>query len=68
MTDPNNPASVLAGMRKTYDHSCKICGDPFTGLERALYCSNSCKQRAKYARMKADMVELERFRKKAKKR
>ncbi|MCC6135306.1 MAG: hypothetical protein IT491_08000 [Gammaproteobacteria bacterium] len=31
-----------------------MCGKAFMTVGRSVYCSNACRQRAKYARMKRD--------------
>ena len=46
-------ARRLNSLRKVVDHTCKECGEPFQGIKKAVYCSNRCRQRAKYKRAKA---------------
>ena len=36
--------------RRTVEGRCKHCGAPITGLVTKKWCSNACKQQAKYAR------------------
>ena len=42
--------SDLVAMRRQVDHTCAVCGDHFTAIKTARYCSEKCKQRAKRAR------------------
>jgi len=49
----SNAASQLASMRRIVSHTCPVCETEFEGLKRAVYCSEACKQRAKYQRKKA---------------
>ena len=35
------------------EHVCAVCGKTFTAYKQAKYCSNACRQKAKYARAKA---------------
>ena len=46
-------ASELAGMRKRTKHECVICRNEFEGIKQAKYCSNACRQKAKYDREKS---------------
>jgi hypothetical protein len=46
-------ASALSAMRKTTWHYCAVCNKRFAGILKARYCSNACRQRAKYTRKKA---------------
>lgn len=49
-----SPASALRAMRPVKTYTCIQCGCRFTASDnRARYCSNRCRQAAKYARMKA---------------
>jgi hypothetical protein len=43
-------ARALAGMRKRIWHICAVCEKRFSGLKTAVYCSNACRQKAKYRR------------------
>lgn len=45
-----NPASDLAKLRKRVDHLCPICGVTFKAIKTAKFCSNACRQKAKYQR------------------
>ena len=36
----------FAARRNRTEHTCPECGRQFEGLERAVYCSNTCNQRA----------------------
>jgi ribosomal protein L34E len=44
------PGAALAALRKRTWHRCAQCGKRFSGIAKALYCSNACRQKAKYAR------------------
>ena len=44
----------LAAARPPKQKQCPICGKGFVTVGRGLYCSNRCKQRAKYERVKGD--------------
>jgi recombinational DNA repair protein RecR len=43
-------ASKLADMRKKVLHDCLQCGKRFSGIKVAKFCSDSCRQKAKYQR------------------
>lgn len=45
-----NAAQQLAAMRRKVEKDCSTCGEPFTGLKTALYCSDSCRYVAAYKR------------------
>lgn len=45
-------AKELAGLRKRVGHTCPICGKQFEAIKKAVYCSNACRQKAKYWRQK----------------
>ena len=47
------PGAALAALRKTAWHYCPVCCKRFSGIARAVYCSNACRQKAKYLRGKA---------------
>jgi predicted nucleic acid-binding Zn ribbon protein len=48
------PGAALAAMRPTRAYRCQVCGATFTAQDRrAKYCSEKCKQAAKYRRAKA---------------
>lgn len=38
--------------RKIVEGTCRQCGVPFTGLKTKKFCSNACRQKAKYQRSK----------------
>jgi len=42
----------LALLRKRVNKLCEICGKQIVALKQAKYCSNRCRQRAKYQRQK----------------
>ena len=46
----NAAASELSALRKRISHTCPECGEVFTAITKAIYCSNACRQRAKYKR------------------
>ena len=45
-------ASQLAAQRSRITKPCLQCGEEFTGIKIASYCSERCRQRAKYNRKK----------------
>jgi predicted nucleic acid-binding Zn ribbon protein len=45
-------ARALANLRRKIAHACAVCGKRFKGLKTAVYCSNACRQKAKYQRSK----------------
>lgn len=49
--------SRIDQFRRKIGHVCPVCGKSFTGLKTARYCSNRCRQAAKYARMTAKKGE-----------
>jgi hypothetical protein len=53
--DKSKIGSALSALRKTTWHYCAepSCGKRFAGILKARYCSNACRQRAKYTRKKA---------------
>jgi len=48
------PGAALAAMRRTTWHYCAepSCGKRFSGIKKAKFCSNACRQKAKYQRAK----------------
>lgn len=48
------PGAALAAMRRKIRHRCAQCGKGFRGIATAVYCSNACRQKAKYERAKRD--------------
>ena len=50
---PYNAARALGKMRKKVTKECEQCGEEMTKLRTAKYCSNRCRQAAKYQRQKA---------------
>jgi predicted nucleic acid-binding Zn ribbon protein len=49
------PGAALRALRKRYAIVCAVCGAKHeTSDARAKYCSNRCKQAAKYQRKKAE--------------
>lgn len=45
--------AALSALRHTSWHRCQVCEKRFSGIAKAVYCSNRCRQAAKYARKKA---------------
>lgn len=39
----------LAACRRQVQHTCPVCGNHFIALRTARFCSNRCRQAAKYA-------------------
>lgn len=48
------PGAALAALRHRCWHLCKVCGKRFSGIATAVYCSNACRQKAKYERGKSE--------------
>jgi hypothetical protein len=50
-----NPGRMLAAMRRTEEKTCALpgCNTKFAAFGRGKWCSESCKQRAKYRRKTA---------------
>lgn len=46
----SDAARQLAAARAPKAKQCAVCGKDFVTVGRGLYCSNRCKQRAKYER------------------
>jgi len=49
----SSPASALAKLRRKVRHKCPVCEKSFVGIKKAVYCSNACRQKAKYRRTRA---------------
>lgn len=50
----STPGAALAALRPLRTYHCQVCGATFTAKDRrAKYCSERCKQAAKYRRAKA---------------
>lgn len=47
------PGAALAALRRRSWHVCPIDGKRFSGIAKAIYCSNACRQKAKHQRAKA---------------
>jgi hypothetical protein len=49
-----NPGAALAAMRGLYKRRCAeaTCRKWFSGIKIAKFCSNACRQRAKYTKAK----------------
>lgn len=50
------PGQDFVALRRRISHTCPICGQVFTAYTTAMYCSNKCRQAAKYARAKAAQI------------
>jgi hypothetical protein len=46
------PGAALAALRRTTWHYCPVCSKRFSGIATAKFCSNACRQKAKYQRRK----------------
>lgn len=55
--ESTNAGKKLASFRKRVEKTCQVCGAEITLLKQAKYCSNRCRQRAKYQRQKVGTVE-----------
>jgi uncharacterized protein (DUF983 family) len=42
--------AALAALRRKAAHRCPVCEKTFKGIATAVYCSNACRQKAKYRR------------------
>ena len=51
--DKSKIAAALSALRKTTWHYCAVCDKRFSGIKKAKFCSNACRQEDKYARKKA---------------
>lgn len=51
-TTASEPGKDLASLRLRVLHTCPHCQNEFTGIKKAKYCSERCRQAAKYARTK----------------
>lgn len=52
MNAHTNAGKQLASLRKRVNKVCEMCGKQIVALKQAKYCSNKCRQRAKYQRQK----------------
>lgn len=48
---PLKAQEIIKSLDKS-EHTCLECGKTFIAPKKAKYCSNACRQRAKYARKK----------------
>lgn len=51
--DVSELARRLAAQRQIVEGICEVCGKPFTGTRKRLYCSHNCAQKAYLARNKS---------------
>lgn len=50
-----SPGAELAALRRrNVPHTCPVCGMGFTGMAKARFCSNRCKQRNKREKSKLE--------------
>jgi predicted nucleic acid-binding Zn ribbon protein len=52
----SRPARALAALRRRHRKNCAVCGKGFTAIKTARYCSNACRQKAKYERAKNALI------------
>ena len=52
-----NAGKQLASLRRRIRKDCEMCGREIVALKQAKYCSNRCRQRAKYQRQKTAKEE-----------
>ncbi|MDM8559416.1 hypothetical protein [Candidatus Parabeggiatoa sp. HSG14] len=52
-TQITNAGKKLAALRKRIKKNCVVCDRVIIALKQAKYCSNRCRQRAKYQRLKS---------------
>lgn len=52
-------AKLLVAARRQEPRTCQICGAVRVASPRMVYCSNACRQRAKYQRHRAKQQEPE---------
>ena len=45
-----NIGAALASLRGRQWHFCKSCGKRFAAIKTAIFCSNRCRQKAKYVK------------------
>ena len=55
--DVSEAASIMSRSRKVVVKKCRVCKKSFRCYKRGLYCSNSCKMKAKYRRKKARIAQ-----------
>jgi hypothetical protein len=57
--DKSKIGAALNALRKTHWHYCAnpACGKRFSGISQAKFCSNACRQAAKYAKARAAKAE-----------
>lgn len=53
------PGAALAALRGRHWHQCQSCGKRFSGIKTAKFCSNACRQKAKYLRRALDTTVRE---------
>lgn len=51
--DKSKIGAALNALRRTTWHHCLTCDKRFSGISSAKFCSNACRQAAKYAKVKA---------------
>ncbi len=50
MLSSSEAGRALAESRPLKPKNCAVCGKPFATVGRGVYCSEACRQRAKYLR------------------
>lgn len=53
----SNAGAALAAMRAIESKQCVVCGEEIKGLKSKKYCTEKCKQKAKYERNKEEFNE-----------
>jgi hypothetical protein len=53
--DKSKIGAALSALRGTHWHYCAWpeCGKRFSGIKKARFCSNACRQKNKYAKVRA---------------
>lgn len=46
-------AAAMNALRERTWHYCLVCNKRFSGIKKAKFCSNACRQKNKYAKAKA---------------
>lgn len=48
--------ALLSSKRVREKKQCPVCNNEFVGIKKAIYCSNKCRQQAKYKRKKSESI------------
>lgn len=54
---PTHMGNGLSDSRPKREQPCAVCGKVFITVGRGTYCSNACRQKAKYARKRAESAK-----------